>query len=298
MRIVARPDFDGIVCAVLLFDVLDIAAETLWVEPAEIQKKTVDIRSGDIVANLPYADGCSFWFDHHYTNRIDIPFEGKFKIAPSAAGVIFEYYQGKFHHDFGELVAAADKIDSADLTLEEVQHPENDDYVLLSMTISDGLHTDVAYWKKLVGLLGEKGIGEVMNDDEVRQRCQIVIEQNEQYVGYLKKYTRVEQHVGISDFRSLAKIPLGNRFLVYSLFPDTVVNMRIRYEDPSKETIAVNVGHSIFNPNCNVNAGLMLTDFEGGGHRGAGSCRFHSSKADDYIPRITDILKKNENNET
>ena len=65
MRIVARPDFDGIVCAVLLFDILDVTEETLWVEPAEIQKKTVDIRSGDIVANLPYADGCSFWFDQN-----------------------------------------------------------------------------------------------------------------------------------------------------------------------------------------------------------------------------------------
>jgi nanoRNase/pAp phosphatase (c-di-AMP/oligoRNAs hydrolase) len=41
----------------------------------------------------------------------------------------------------------------------------------------------------------------------------------------------------------------------------------------------------------------MLSNFEGGGHRGAGSCRFHVSKAQDYIPKILDILLKNKDNE-
>ena len=73
--------------------------------------------------------------------------------------------------------------------------------------------------------------------------------------------------------------------------------MRIFYVTPSKDTVAVSVGHSIFNRKCRVNAGLMLASFEGGGHRGAGSCRFAAAKAEDYIPRILDILLKNEDNE-
>jgi nanoRNase/pAp phosphatase (c-di-AMP/oligoRNAs hydrolase) len=46
-----------------------------------------------------------------------------------------------------------------------------------------------------------------------------------------------------------------------------------------------------------VNVGLMLVHFGGGGHRGAGSARFHTSQSDDYISRIIDCLVKNENNE-
>jgi len=42
----------------------------------------------------------------------------------------------------------------------------------------------------------------------------------------------------------------------------------------------------------------MLSQFEGGGHRGAGACTFSADKADDYIPRIIDILVKNEKNDT
>jgi nanoRNase/pAp phosphatase (c-di-AMP/oligoRNAs hydrolase) len=81
------------------------------------------------------------------------------------------------------------------------------------------------------------------------------------------------------------------------MFPEAVVSVNIRYDNGHKEKVAVSVGHSIFNRNCNVNVGLMLSNFEGGGHRGAGSCRFHVSKAQDYIPKILDILLKNKDNE-
>ena len=88
MRIVTRPDFDGLVCAVLLFEAENITEPVKWVEPHEIQKKLVDIKDGDIMANLPYDERCSMWFDHHYSNMIDKTFEGSFGIAPSAAGVV------------------------------------------------------------------------------------------------------------------------------------------------------------------------------------------------------------------
>jgi hypothetical protein len=297
MRIVTRPDFDGIVCAVLLYEALNITEPVKWVEPNEVQKGRVDIRNDDIIANLPYDQRCALWFDHHYTNRIDTPFKGGFKIAPSAAGIIFEYYRDRLKRDFYDLVHAADKIDSADLTLDEVLHPENYDYVMLSMTVSDDGESDEAYWNMLIELLGEFDIHQVLEDPQVYEHCQSILVQNEIYLAYLKENTDVIQHVSVTDFRPFTKPPFGNRFLVYSLFPDTSVNVRIRYKDKNKHRIAVQAGHSIFNPKCNVNVGLMLTDFEGGGHRGAGSTRFQASKADDYIPKIIDILLKNQNNE-
>jgi oligoribonuclease NrnB/cAMP/cGMP phosphodiesterase (DHH superfamily) len=257
----------------------------------------VEIREGDIIANLPYSDKCTLWFDHHYTNRIYDAFEGVFKIAPSAAGLIFEHYKNRFKRDYNELVSAADKIDSADLTLDEVLHPEKYDFVLLSMTVVNGNISDETYWNKLVGLLREFNITRVLEDAEVRKRCDDVITQNDKYAGYLKEYTQLKDHVSITDFRNLGKIPPGNRFLVYSLFPNSVVNVRLRYEGEDKAIVVVNVGHSIFNPHCYVNVGLLLADFGGGGHRGAGSARFHVSNAADYIEKIIDTLIKNENNE-
>ncbi|MBT4364448.1 MAG: exopolyphosphatase, partial [Desulfobacteraceae bacterium] len=44
MRIVTRADFDGVVCAVILYEALDITVPVKWVEPNEIQKGLVDIK--------------------------------------------------------------------------------------------------------------------------------------------------------------------------------------------------------------------------------------------------------------
>lgn len=296
MRIVTRPDFDGIVCAVILIEALDIKQRIKWVEPGEIQKNQVNIYRDDIIANLPYHENCMQWFDHHVSNRTDKPFKGSFEVAPSAAGVIYRYYQDRLKRDYRELIRETDRIDSADLSLDEVLHPEKYPYVLLSMTVSNQEGNDDFYWNRLVELLRKNYIATVLNDIEVQARCQMVIQQNSDFKEHLINNTRLKKHVSITDFRLFKKAPTGNRFLVYSLFPEAVVSVKIRFDDLDREKVVVSVGHSIFNRNCNVNIGLMLSNFEGGGHRGAGACNFHVSKADTYIPKIIEILIKNESN--
>ena len=296
MRIVTRPDFDGVVCAVLLHDAEDITEPVSWVEPNDMQKGLVEVRSNDIVANLPYNENCAIWFDHHYTNRIEGTFKGAFGEEASAAGIIYKYYQDVFTKDYSEMVSAADKIDAADLTLEEVLYPEKHAWVMLSMTISNQNRPNEAYWNRLVGLLREHDIDEVLEDPVVKERCREVVEENKRYKKLLEENTRLEGPVAITDFRSFEKAPEGNRFLVYSLFPEAVVHLRIRFESAIRNMLVLNVGHSIFNRNCNVNVGLLLSKFEGGGHPGAGSCRFHVSKTDTYLPEIIETLVRNEPN--
>lgn len=296
MRIVTRPDFDGIVCAVLLQDFIPETAEQgiYWVEPGWIQNRQVSINNGDILANLPYHEYCSMWFDHHVTNRIETPFSGAFAIAPSAARVIYDYYGQHVHEKYHELVIQADKIDSADLTEEEVIHPESNPYVLLSMTVSGRREEDESYWNSLVSLLRHKSIADVMNDPDVAGRCREVITRNAFYREQLVQCTNLYETVAVTDFRSYATAPEGNRFLPYSLFKDAVVSVKIRFDQKDKNHVILSVGHSIFNRNCKVNAGILLSRYQGGGHFGAAACRFHVDYSERYIPEIIDILKKNE----
>jgi oligoribonuclease NrnB/cAMP/cGMP phosphodiesterase (DHH superfamily) len=268
-----------------------------WVEPGQVQKRVVDIYHGDILANLPYSENCSMWFDHHYSNRIETPFKGAFEIAPSAAGVVYNYYKKDLKNDYTDLVKAADKIDSADLSMDEVVYPEKFPYVILSMTISSNNATGESYWNKLVDLLRKEDILKILEDEDVTKRCREVIDENKLFREYLVNYTQLKRHVSITDFRSFEKEPSGNRFLVYSLFPETVVSLRVRYDDNDKEKVRVSIGHSIFNRNCNVNIGLMLSKYEGGGHREAGACSLHVSEADQSINEIVEELLKNESND-
>lgn len=292
MRVVTRPDFDGVVCAVILLDALAIEPPVRWVQPSDMQHRRVDIQPGDVVANLPYHEECHLWFDHHYSNRPSGPINGIFRIAPSAAGIVYDAYRDRLDRDYAELVRQTDRIDSADLTLDEILYPQRYPYVLLSMTISNHDPAEERYWNHLVGLLRTRSMDQVMADPRVERRCRGVIETNIAYEQALRANTRLAGQVSITDFRELDQPPNGNRFLVYSLFPECIVNVKVIHEDANQSSIKV--GHSILNRGCRVNVGKLLAEFEGGGHPGAGACRFAREKTPGYLKRIVEILQKND----
>ncbi len=295
MRIVTRPDFDGIVCAMIIHGAESVDSPIEWIEPSQVQNREVEIRSGDIMANLPYDPRCSLWFDHHVSNAMEENVNGSFKIAPSAAGVVYEYYRakGKIKADYDELILWTDIIDAAKLSKDQVLYPENYSYILLSMTVQHGDEPDALYWNRLVFLLRDKSIKEVLDDPEVIKRCRGVIKENAAYGDILKQHTAVHGSVSVTDFRSMESPPSGNRFLIYSLFPDSVSSMKIRYADSSRETVVVSLGHSILNRGCRVNVGRLLAGYGGGGHAGAGGCSIEAASADMVISELLEVMKSN-----
>jgi len=227
------------------------------------------------------------------SNQISCPFQGAFRIAPSAARVVFDYYKGKFKRDYTELVKETDKIDAAQLSLDEVFHPESYSYISLDMTISCQNTADEPYWNLLVNLLGNLDIGDVLENQNVKNRIKDAVKKNKEYVRYLKGYSNLEENVIITDFRPLRKAPAGNRFLVFCLFPEANVNIKIRYHNNDRNLVIVSVGHSIINRSCKVNSGKLCSRFSGGGHKGAGSCSFPADQAEKNISDILAILSKN-----
>ena len=295
MRIVTRPDFDGIVCAVLLKEALEKDLEIAWMEPNDIQSGRAKIKAGDILANLPCHPEASFWFDHHVSNTPEHPVPGAFDIAPSAAGVVYHYYQaqGKLDNRFDDLVENTDIIDSADLTMDQVNAPENYPYVLLSMTIKNNEFKDIAYWNHLVELLRTHPMEKVMQAPEVQSRCKEVIRDNQAFGQFLRDHTRIEDRISITDFRDLDPVPSGNRFLTYSLFPETMASVKIRYLGPDKTKVLLSVGKSIFKKESRVNIGRLLAGYGGGGHDGAGGCTLDRPGAQAQIDEIIEVMKAN-----
>ncbi|MDA3789942.1 MAG: exopolyphosphatase [Desulfobacula sp.] len=295
MRIVTRPDFDGIVCAVLLYQAENIDTDIKWVEPNEIQKGKANILKGDIMANLPYSPDCSLWFDHHISNKPKGNFQGAFDIAPSAARVIYEYYKekGKLDNGYDELVFNTDIIDAADLNRDQVQHPENYPYIILSMTIKNQDYKDRSYWNKLVDLLKETDIDHILEDPEIKSRCEKVIDENIAYEKYLIEHTKIRHNISITDFRGLDIVPEGNRFLTYSLFPECHTSIKIRFDGPEQNYVLISIGRNIFSRHCHVNIGNLLAKFGGGGHAGAGGCTLKAGSADTVIGQILEILFQN-----
>ncbi len=291
-RIITRPDFDGIVCAVLLKAIFGDATPIVWAQPNQIQQGALKTESTDVVANLPLNGPCKLWFDHHISNITRLPFKGLFRIAPSAARLVFEFFQDRLQRGrFDELVHQADKIDAAQLSPEEIVHPEKYPFILLSMCILTRNQRDLAFCDHLVDLLSSVRLETVMGDEWVRRRSTHVIAANRLYETALKAHTLLRHSVSLTDFRGLDPTPEGNRFLVYSLFPASRVNVKI-YDDPPQTVIKL--GHSILNRTCYVNVGRLLARYGGGGHWGAGACRLEAAQADRCLGEIIEILERNE----
>lgn len=295
MRLVTRADLDGLACALITaeHEALD---DIVLVHPQEITDKKAEIRQGDILANLPYHPGCSRWFDHHLlteSNEKPPPeFDGIYRIAPSAAQLVWEYY-GK-EERFTRLIVETDKLDSAQLSERDVTQPQG--FILLGFTLDprSGLGDEEGYFMRLLDWLRQKkSVEEVLMIPEVKTRVVRMFEQNEEFCWTLAHYSRLDDNVVFTDFRRVKEpAPAGNRFLIYTLFPEANVSVRAQW-GKGRQNVMVQVGHSIFNRTCQTSVGELMSDYGGGGHRGAGSTPLPLMEADAKIIEIIDTLRAN-----
>lgn len=299
MNIVTRGDFDGLASSVLLTEVEDIR-EIRFVHPKDAQDGIVEADKEDIVVNVPYVAGCGLWFDHHISEEGKIldeigEFNGRFEMAPSAARVIYNHYAPEHAEKldkFKDLLEATDKLDSAQLTMEEITNPSG--WILLGLTIDprSGLGPEFRkYFRWLVEYVKEVPLEKMLQHPEVKKRTDRVLTENEEFKSTLAQHAHVEDNVIIVDFRAMKEKPVGNWFLVYTMFPEANVEMRLF--DGHKGAVVVALGHSIFNRTCNVNVGELLQKYGGGGHAGAGTAQLDPESAGPQIAQILERLKKN-----
>jgi hypothetical protein len=295
MRLVTRGDLDGVTSAVLLSEMEEIDSIEL-IHPQDITNKKFGITGNDIMANLPYHPDCAMWFDHHeLTESNEKPpawYKGRHAIAPSVSRVIYEYYHSEKLRKYDELVKETDRLDSARLDIADVTDPEG--VILLGFTIDGrtGMGSFKDYFNSLVSWLRTMPLDEVLKQPEVVQRVRRMKDANADFLSHLKTHSEKDGNVVITDFRSLEKVPVGNRFLIYTIFPEVNVSVRLQW-GPGKNFVAATLGHNIFDKSCRTNIGQLCSMYGGGGHRGAGACVLDPKEADRQIKEIVETLKKN-----
>ena len=296
MRLVTRGDLDGLTCAVLITS-CEAIDEILLVHPQDVTDRRLAITDDDILANLPYDEGCGKWFDHHLltesNQRPPETFDGRYGLAPSAARMVYEYYLVAHPgiQRFERLLSETDRLDSAQLNLDDVLDPR--DYILLGYTLDPrtGLGAYQDYFLKLVEWLKTRPIADILATPEVQERVKRIREQDARFREVTVANSRLDGNVVFTDFRALNSIPVGNRFMVYTLFPQANISLRVHW-GPSHEHVAAAVGHSIFNRTSGTRVGELMSRFGGGGHRGAGTCLLRAATADAQIAEIIALMKK------
>ena len=296
MRLVTRGDLDGLTCAVLITSVEEID-DIVLCHPQDITDKSIEITGDDILANLPYHPKCGKWFDHHeLTTSNEKPpdsFDGNYRIAPSAARLVYEYYARPELEKHDHLVAETDRLDSATLNLSDIVRPEG--WILLGYTIDSrtGLGAFKEYFLLLADLIKEKSVDEILAHPEVKPRVDRVLAENADYQRLIERTSRLDGNVVFTDLREEeGKLPAGNRFLIYTLFPECNVSLRVHW-GPGKKFVVAAIGHNILNRNCKTNVGELCARYGGGGHRGAGTTPLQLDSVESDIEEIIRILKAN-----
>lgn len=296
MRLVTRSDFDGLVCGALLLEA-GIIDSWKFAHPKDLQDGLVEVNENDCLANVPYVEGCGLWFDHHSSEHERLALEGKYKgesrITPSCARIIYEYYGGEQRFpQFGEMMEAVDKVDSGNLTIDEVMNPKG--WILVGFLMDP--RTGLGRWRqftipnyRLMEVLMEacrtKSTEEILNLSDVKERIEVYMEQTEKFKEMVKKYTRVDGNVIISDLRGVDPIYTGNRFMIYSMYPEQNVSAWI-VSGRGGQGCSAAVGYSILNRTCEVNVGSLMLKYNGGGHKKVGTCQFTDETMETELPKM------------
>ena len=194
------------------------------------------------------------------------------------------------------MMVAVDKVDSGNLTREEILHPEG--WILVGFLMDP--RTGLGRWRnftisnyqlmeKLIDCCRTMSTDEILNLPDVKERIEVYREQNDKFIEMVRAHTRVERDVIISDLRGVDPIYSGNRFLIYSLYPEQNISAWIVSGRGGKGCSCA-CGYSILNRTSNVNVGSLMLKYGGGGHKAVGTCQFSDEDMGEKVPKLLDEL--------
>lgn len=294
MRLLTRSDFDGLACAVLLKEA-GVIDSWKFVHPKDLQDGLVEVTENDCLANVPYVKGCGLWFDHHSSEEERAAygnFEGESRKAPSCASVIYDYYGARERFwNYLELINAVDKVDSANLKVDEILDPKG--WVLLGFIMDPrtGLGrfkefavSNYQLMEKMIGWCDGYTIDEILEMPDVVERIKLYREQSDMFKDMVRKYTRISGDTIITDLRDVNPIYAGNRFMIYSLYPEQ--NLSVWIVNTRNGGCSAAVGHSVIDRSSPVDVGKLMLKYGGGGHPQVGTCQFAPEIMDEKLEEL------------
>ena len=299
-RLVTRSDFDGLICAVLLKE-MDLIGEIKFVHPKDMQDEIIEVTDNDITTNLPYVKGVHLAFDHHLSETLRNGKEDNHIIdpdAPSAARVVYDYYDGasRFPANWDVMMAAVDKGDAAQFSKNEILNP--DGWVLMNflMDARTGLgrfrNFTVSNYQLMMDLIDfckDHDIDHILQLPDVQERVKLFKEHEAAAKEQITRCTTVYGNLAVLDLRNEETIYAVNRFMIYALYPECNISIHVMWGVKQQNTVFA-IGKSILNRTSNTNVGELCLSYDGGGHLNAGTCQVANEGCEkdlkDVIARI------------
>jgi len=299
-RLVTRSDMDGLVCAVILKQ-LNMVDDIVFVHPKDMQDGKIEITPKDIITNLPYVPQAYMVFDHHESETIRNEKADNHVIdpdAPSAARVVYNYYGGKskLPEISDMMMAAVDKADAAQFSIDEILNPEG--WVLLSFLMDS--RTGLGRFKEfrisnyqlmmdLIDYCIDHTIEEIMQLPDIIERVELYKQYEPMFREQLERCSIMYNNLIVLDLREEEVIYPGNRFVMYAVNPEVNISIHVIWGFQKQNTVFA-VGKSIVNRTSNTNIGELCLQYGGGGHKAAGTCQVAHEDADRVLEELIEKI--------
>jgi len=307
MRLLTRSDFDGLVCAALLEEA-GVVDSHKFIHPKDLQDGKIEVTENDCLANVPYAEGCGMWFDHHSSEEERVEFSDIFKrikgaseSSPSCARVVYNYLNDKdklSRFEESGLLEAVDKCDSGNLTHEEIIKPKG--WILLSFVMDprsgfghSGNYriSNLQLMKDLIQKLRTSNSKDLISDPDLSERLENYYMQQDEYEAMIRDNSQVSRNVLVINLLKVEQIATGNRFTEYVMFPDQNVSVRIMW-GYKKQNVVISCGKSITNRSSEADIGSLMLKFGGGGHKAVGTCQVPVEEWKNSCEEILRVLRE------
>lgn len=305
-RLITRSDMDGLVCAVILKE-LDLIDEIKFAHPKDMQDGTIAVGADDITTNLPYVPGAYMVFDHHASEIARVGGHPSNHIidssAPSAARVVFDYFEGKANPKLKNIsdamMSAVDKADSADFSKSDILDPQGWELLSFIMDARTGLGrfrdfgiSNYELMMKLIDYIRKAHtIEEVLRLPDVKERVDLYFDHQQKCREQIESCSKIYKNLVVLDLRNEETIWAGNRFVIYALFPNCNISMHAIWGKNKQNTVFA-VGKSILNRTSRTHVGTLMLEYGGGGHEAAGTCQIDNDKADAAMHELIAKINK------
>jgi nanoRNase/pAp phosphatase (c-di-AMP/oligoRNAs hydrolase) len=295
-RLITRSDFDGLVCAVLLKH-LNLIDEIKFVHPKDMQDGKVEVTANDITTNLPYVAGAHLAFDHHLSETVRTGKHENHIIeaeAPSAARVVYNYYGGAkaFPSSWDDMMTAVDVGDAAQFTKDDIMFPSEWSLLNMVMDARTGLGRFKDFTKPnyqlmmdLIDACRTLSIDEILELPDVKERVELYFQQDQPFKEQIRRCGVLHKKLVVLDLRNEQTVHVGNRFMVYALFPQSNISMHVIWGMKKMNTVFA-IGKSILDRSSKTNVGALCLEFGGGGHEAAGTCQVPNEEADATMQKL------------
>jgi len=136
-----------------------------------------------------------------------------------------------------------------------------------------------------------KSVQEILDIEDVKERTKRYFEQDVLFKEMVKNNTTVHGNVIVLDLRDQEEIYTGNRFILYSLYPEQNISIQVIWGF-QRQNIVMTCGYSIINKTCQVDIGSLMLQHGGGGHKIVGTCQVPIEQADEVLKELIEKFQK------